>query len=56
MTIGVVNELECRFLLVMFMDTGYRFGDVDEMVYFSDVQCGSCFSSRFQSPAKSASG
>ena len=37
MTIGDVNELECCFRLVMFMDRGYRFGGVNEMVYFSDV-------------------
>ncbi len=37
MTIGDVNEQECQFRLVMFMDRGYRFGDVNEQVYFSDV-------------------
>jgi hypothetical protein len=37
MTIGDVNEQEYHFWLVMFMDRGYRFGDVNEKVYFSDV-------------------
>ncbi len=36
MTIGDVNEQEF-FLLVMFMDRGYHFGDVNEKVHFSDV-------------------
>jgi hypothetical protein len=37
MTIGDVNEQEYRFPLVMFMDRGYQYGDVNEKVYFSDV-------------------
>ncbi len=37
MAIGDVNEQEYRFWLVMFMDRGYCFGDVNENVYFSDV-------------------
>jgi hypothetical protein len=38
MTIDDVNEQECCFLLVMFIDRGYRFGDVNEKVYcFGDV-------------------
>ncbi len=37
MTIGDVNEQEYHFQLVMFMDRGYCFGDVNEKVYFSDV-------------------
>ncbi len=37
MTIGDINEQEYHFGLVMFMDRGYRFGDVNEMVYFIDV-------------------
>jgi hypothetical protein len=37
MTIGDVNEQEYRFRLVMVMDRGYCFGDVNEQVYFSDV-------------------
>ncbi len=37
MTIGDVNEVECHIQLVMLMDRGYCFGDVNEMVYFSDV-------------------
>ncbi len=37
MTIGDVNEQEYCLQLVMFMDRRYRFGDVNEKVYFSDV-------------------
>ncbi len=37
MTIGDVNEQEYCFRLVMFMDRRYCFGDVNEKVYFSDV-------------------
>jgi hypothetical protein len=37
MTIGDVNEQEYCFQLVMFMDRRYQFGDVNEKVYFSDV-------------------
>jgi hypothetical protein len=37
MTIGDVNEQEYHFQLVMFMNRGYWFGDVNEQVYFSDV-------------------
>jgi hypothetical protein len=37
MTICDVNEQEYPLGLVMFMDRGYRFGDVNEKVYFSDV-------------------
>ncbi len=37
MTIGNVDEQEYCFWLVMFMDRMYRFGDVNEEVYFSDV-------------------
>ncbi len=37
MTIGDVNEQVYCFRLVMFMDRRYRFGDVNEKVYFSDV-------------------
>ncbi len=31
MTIGDVNEQDCCFQLVMFMDRGFCFGDVNEM-------------------------
>ncbi len=37
MTIGDVNEQGYCFQLVMFMDMRYCFGDVNEKVYFSDV-------------------
>ncbi len=37
MTIGDVNEQEYRFRLVMFMDRGYQYGNVNENAYFSDV-------------------
>jgi hypothetical protein len=37
MTIGDVNEQEYCFWLVMLMDRGYQYGDVNEKVYFSDV-------------------
>ncbi len=37
MSIGDVNEQEYRFPLVMFMDRGYQYGDVNEKVHFSDV-------------------
>ncbi len=37
MTIGDVNEQEYCFWLVMFVDRGYQYGDVNEKVYFSDV-------------------
>ena len=38
MTIGDVNEQDCHFQLVMFMDRGYCFGDVNELGYcFGDV-------------------
>jgi hypothetical protein len=37
MTIGDVNEQKYHFRLVMFMDRVYHFGDVNEKVYFSDV-------------------
>ena len=33
MTIGDVNEQECHIQLVMLMDRGYHFGDVNEKVY-----------------------
>jgi hypothetical protein len=38
MTIGDVNEQDCYFQLVMFMDRRYCFGDVNELGYcFGDV-------------------
>ncbi len=37
MTIGDVNEQWYCFRLMMFMDRRYGFGDVNEKVYFSDV-------------------
>ncbi len=37
MTIGDVNEQGYCFLLVMFMDRRYPFGDLNEKVNFSDV-------------------
>ncbi len=37
MTIGDVYEQGYCFWLVMFMDRRYHFGDVNEKVYFSDV-------------------
>jgi hypothetical protein len=38
MTIGDVNEQDCCFQLVMLMDKGYHFGDVNEVWYcFGDV-------------------
>ncbi len=37
MTIGDVNEQWYSFWLVIFMDRRYCFGDVNEKVYFSDV-------------------
>jgi hypothetical protein len=38
MTIGDVNEHECHFQLVMLMDRGHCFGDVNEKAYcFGDV-------------------
>ncbi len=38
MTIGDVNEQEyCFWLVVMFMDRGYQYDDVNEKLYFSDV-------------------
>jgi hypothetical protein len=38
MTIGDVNKQECCIQLVMLMDRGYCFGDVNEKVYcFGDV-------------------
>ncbi len=37
MTFSDVNKQGYDFRLVLFMDTKYRFGDVDEYVYFSDV-------------------
>ncbi len=37
MTIGDVNEQEYHFWLVMFMDRVYHLSDVNEKVYFSDV-------------------
>ncbi len=38
MTIGDVNEQGCRFQLVIFMDSGYCFGDVNELgLCFGDV-------------------
>ncbi len=37
MTIGDVNEQGYCFWLVMFMDRRYCFGDVNEKVYFSDI-------------------
>jgi hypothetical protein len=37
MTIGDVNEQESCFLLMIFMDRVYHFSDVNEKVYFSDV-------------------
>ncbi len=37
MTIGDVNEQVYCFRLVMFMDRGYHFGDVNKKVYFSDI-------------------
>ncbi len=43
MTIGDVNEQEYHFQLMMFMDGGYSFDDVNEKVYFSDVyKLGEC--------------
>ncbi len=38
MTFGDVYEKGCDFWLVMFMDRRYRFGDVKELDYFSDVK------------------
>jgi hypothetical protein len=38
MTIGDVDEQAYCFQLVLFMDRGYFFGDVNEKVYFSDVK------------------
>ncbi len=37
MTIGDVNEQEYCFQLVMFMDRGDQYRDVNDKVYFSDV-------------------
>jgi hypothetical protein len=37
MTIGDVKEQGYCFWLVMLMDKRYSFGDVNEKVYFSDV-------------------
>jgi hypothetical protein len=37
MTIGNVNEQGYHFWLVMFTDWMYNFSDVNEKVYFSDV-------------------
>ncbi len=37
MTIADVYEQGYVYQLVMFMDTKYCFGDVNEFVYFSDV-------------------
>jgi hypothetical protein len=37
MTTSDVNEQEYRFQLVMFIDRVYHFGDVNEKVYFGDV-------------------
>ncbi len=37
MTVGDVYEQGYVYRLVMFMDTKYHFGDVNEFVYFSDV-------------------
>ncbi len=37
MTIGDVNEQEYCFQLMMFIDRVYLFSDVNEKVYFSDV-------------------
>jgi hypothetical protein len=38
MTIGDVNEQDCCFQLVMFMDRGYCFSDVNKQgYYFGDV-------------------
>ncbi len=37
MTIGDVNEQGHCFRLVIFMDRRYHFGDINEKVYFSDV-------------------
>ena len=37
MTFSDVNQQEYDFQLVMFMDTKYRVGYVNEFVYFSDV-------------------
>ncbi len=37
MTIGDVTKEEYHFWLVMFMDRVYHFIDVNEKVYFSDV-------------------
>jgi hypothetical protein len=37
MTIGDAYEQGYCFCLVVFMDRRYRLGDVNEMVYFSDV-------------------
>jgi hypothetical protein len=37
MTIDDVNEQDYHFQLVMFMDRGCHFGDVNEQVYISDV-------------------
>ncbi len=40
MTIGDVYEQGYCFRLVMFMNRRYRFGDVNEKVYFSDDNKG----------------
>ncbi len=37
MTFSDVNKQGYDFRLVMFMETKYHFGDVNEFVYFSDV-------------------
>jgi hypothetical protein len=37
MTIGDVNKQEYHFWLVMFMERVYHFGDINEKVFFSDV-------------------
>ncbi len=37
MTIGDVNEQKYCFRLMMVMDRGDQYGDVNEKVYFSDV-------------------
>ena len=37
MTIGDANEQRYCLQQVMLINRGYRFGDVNEQVYFSDV-------------------
>ncbi len=37
MTIGDVNEQEYHFRFMMFMDRVYHFSDVNEKIYFNDI-------------------